>query len=112
MHTSRATHAHFTSPSRSNHAFCFTQERGEGAVFGGTAGVPLDPCYHSACDGVRNVNDRALDVNSDVNSDAIATLAGTYANDTGGIGDAPPAPPQTTARNAAADGHRPADSPS
>ncbi|WP_201762043.1 MULTISPECIES: hypothetical protein [unclassified Nonomuraea] len=80
----------------------------EAAVFGGTAGVPLDPCYHSACEDIRNVNDRALDVNSD----AIATLAGTYANDTGGIGDAPPAPPQTTARNAAADGHRPADSPS
>ncbi|MEO3789123.1 M28 family metallopeptidase [Nonomuraea sp. B10E15] len=79
----------------------------EAAVFGGTAGVPLDPCYHSACDDIRNINDRALDVNSD----AIATLAGTYAYDTGGIGDAPPAP-RTGARGATGHGHRPADSPS
>ncbi|WP_165974960.1 hypothetical protein [Nonomuraea deserti] len=43
--------------------------------------------------------------------DAIATLAGTYAYDTGGIGDAPPAP-QTGARSATGHGHRPADSPS
>ena len=28
----------------------------QAAVFGGTAGVPLDPCYHQACDGLSNVD--------------------------------------------------------
>ena len=74
----------------------------EAAIFGGTAGVPLDPCYHSACDTIRNISDKALDVNSD----AIATLVGTYAFDTGTIGAGAPAP--TGARNART--HKPADS--
>src|SRR5690606_28613493 len=26
----------------------------EAAIFGGTAGLPLDPCYHSACDTITN----------------------------------------------------------
>jgi hypothetical protein len=29
--------------------------------FGGTAGQPFDRCYHSACDTLANVDDRALD---------------------------------------------------
>ncbi|TYB66017.1 M20/M25/M40 family metallo-hydrolase [Nonomuraea sp. PA05] len=74
----------------------------EAAIFGGTAGIPLDPCYHSVCDTIRNINDRALDVNSD----AIATLAGTYAYDTGTIGTAPA--PTTASR--ATHPHHPADS--
>ncbi|WP_206185039.1 M28 family metallopeptidase [Thermoactinospora rubra] len=49
----------------------------EAALFGGTAGGRYDPCYHQACDDIRNVNDTALDVNAD----AIATLTGTYAFD-------------------------------
>ncbi|NJP98196.1 M20/M25/M40 family metallo-hydrolase [Nonomuraea sp. FMUSA5-5] len=76
----------------------------EAAVFGGTAGIPLDPCYHSACDTIRNINDRALDVNAD----AIAMLAGTYAFSTGTIGTAAPAPAARAA--AAAHPHHPADS--
>lgn len=28
----------------------------QAAIFGGTAGLALDPCYHQACDGVDNVN--------------------------------------------------------
>jgi len=28
----------------------------QAARFGGTAGQPLDPCYHQACDTVENVN--------------------------------------------------------
>ncbi len=28
----------------------------EAAIFGGTAGAPLDPCYHAACDTIDNVN--------------------------------------------------------
>ncbi|GAA2205451.1 aminopeptidase PaaP [Nonomuraea monospora] len=76
----------------------------EAAIFGGTAGIPLDPCYHSVCDTIRNINDKALDVNSD----AIATLAGTYAFDTGTIGTAPA--PATASRAAQAHPHHPADS--
>ncbi len=70
----------------------------EAAIFGGTAGIPLDPCYHSSCDTIKNINDKALDVNSD----AIATLAGRYAFDTGTIGITPPAP---TARSGDARAH-------
>ncbi len=69
----------------------------EAAIFGGTAGIPLDPCYHQACDTIKNISDKALDVNSD----AIATLAATYAFDTGTMGAAAP----TQARAAQAE-HR------
>lgn len=41
----------------------------EAAIWGGTAGVAYDPCYHQACDTYANNNDFALDVNAD----AIAT---------------------------------------
>jgi Zn-dependent M28 family amino/carboxypeptidase len=37
----------------------------EAAIWGGTAGQPYDPCYHLACDTFANVNNHALDVNSD-----------------------------------------------
>ena len=37
----------------------------EAALFGGTAGVAYDPCYHQACDTFANNNNVALDVNSD-----------------------------------------------
>ncbi|WP_084965836.1 M28 family metallopeptidase [Thermoactinospora rubra] len=41
------------------------------AMFGGTAGVAYDPCYHQACDTIANVNDKALALNTG----AIATAA-------------------------------------
>jgi aminopeptidase Y len=44
----------------------------EAAIWGGTAGVAYDPCYHLACDTFANNNDFALDVNSD--AIAYATL--------------------------------------
>jgi len=47
----------------------------EAEIFGGTAGVPLDPCYHQACDTFSNNNNHALDVNSD----AVATAVILYA---------------------------------
>jgi Zn-dependent M28 family amino/carboxypeptidase len=28
--------------------------------YGGTAGAPYDPCYHQACDTIRNINRRSL----------------------------------------------------
>ena len=44
----------------------------EAALFGGTAGVAYDPCYHQRCDTYANNNDTALDVNGD--AVAYATL--------------------------------------
>jgi aminopeptidase Y len=44
----------------------------EAAIWGGTAGISYDPCYHLACDTYANNNDFALDVNSD--AIAYATL--------------------------------------
>jgi len=37
----------------------------EAALWGGTAGVAYDPCYHVACDTYANNNDQALAVNAD-----------------------------------------------
>ncbi|GAB3654464.1 M28 family metallopeptidase [Actinocorallia lasiicapitis] len=53
----------------------------EAALFGGTAGAAYDPCYHSACDDINNIDLTALDVNAD----AVATAAATYAFDTSAI---------------------------
>ena len=35
------------------------------ALWGGRAGVALDPCYHQACDNYTNNSDNALDINID-----------------------------------------------
>jgi aminopeptidase Y len=37
----------------------------EAAMWGGTAGIAYDPCYHQACDTFDNINLDAFDVNSD-----------------------------------------------
>jgi Zn-dependent M28 family amino/carboxypeptidase len=47
----------------------------QAAIFGGTAGLPYDACYHKACDTLANVNDTALDQFSDAAAHAVATLA-------------------------------------
>jgi Zn-dependent M28 family amino/carboxypeptidase len=54
-------------------------------VYGGTAGVAYDRCYHLACDGIRNLSRRALDQMSD----AVAHAVLTYAR---GLGDLSPRP--------------------
>jgi Zn-dependent M28 family amino/carboxypeptidase len=48
------------------------------AIWGGTAGAQLDPCYHQACDTIDNVSMHALEVNSD----AIATAVLAYSYST------------------------------
>jgi Zn-dependent M28 family amino/carboxypeptidase len=53
----------------------------EAALWGGTAGIAYDPCYHLACDTYANNNDDALDVNAD----AVAYAALKYAMDTTGV---------------------------
>lgn len=45
------------------------------AIWGGTAGLAYDPCYHQACDTFDNVDLRGLDVNSDVIAYAQLTFA-------------------------------------
>ena len=44
-------------------------------MFGGTAGVAYDVCYHQACDTLGNVNMTAPDVNSDAIADSVARYA-------------------------------------
>ncbi len=53
----------------------------EVALWGGTAGQQYDPCYHAACDTFGNVNEVALDTNSD----AIAYVTLSYAMSTAEI---------------------------
>jgi aminopeptidase Y len=53
----------------------------EAAIWGGTAGIAYDPCYHQACDTFANNNDFALDTNSD----AVAFAALQYAMNTSDI---------------------------
>jgi Zn-dependent M28 family amino/carboxypeptidase len=45
----------------------------EAAIYGGTAGVAYDPCYHAACDDIKNINTTALEQMAD--GAAHATLA-------------------------------------
>jgi Zn-dependent M28 family amino/carboxypeptidase len=47
----------------------------EAAIWGGTAGVAYDPCYHQACDTFDNVSLHALDVNSDAIAYAVLQYA-------------------------------------
>lgn len=44
--------------------------------WGGTAGEAFDPCYHAACDTLRNIDETALDRHTDAIANAVWTLAG------------------------------------
>jgi Zn-dependent M28 family amino/carboxypeptidase len=57
----------------------------QAAIWGGTAGIAYDPCYHSACDTFANVDLHALDVNAD----AIAFAVLTYAYSTESVNGVP-----------------------
>ncbi|MBV7700161.1 M28 family metallopeptidase [Streptomyces sp. TRM70350] len=57
----------FTGASR-------TKTAAQAATWGGTAGQAFDRCYHSSCDTTANINDTALDRNSDALAHAIWTL--------------------------------------
>ncbi|GGM50368.1 hypothetical protein GCM10012275_21560 [Longimycelium tulufanense] len=43
--------------------------------WGGRAGVAFDPCYHSSCDTMRNIDVTALDRNADAIAHAVWTIA-------------------------------------
>jgi Zn-dependent M28 family amino/carboxypeptidase len=49
----------------------------EAAVYGGTAGVAYDHCYHQLCDNFGNLNTTALDQMSDAIADAVLQFAMT-----------------------------------
>ncbi|WP_314505842.1 M28 family metallopeptidase [uncultured Microbacterium sp.] len=52
----------------------------QAAIWGGTAGQWLDPCYHQGCDTILNISEKALGVNSD--AIALAVLAYSYSTET------------------------------
>ncbi|MCD9198058.1 M20/M25/M40 family metallo-hydrolase [Aeromicrobium wangtongii] len=47
----------------------------EATLFGGTAGVAYDVCYHQACDDITNINTRALDQLGDAAAHSVGVLA-------------------------------------
>jgi Zn-dependent M28 family amino/carboxypeptidase len=52
-----------------------TEEQAE--IYGGTAGLAYDPCYHEACDTISNVSTKALFELGDAAAHAVLTLART-----------------------------------
>jgi Zn-dependent M28 family amino/carboxypeptidase len=46
-------------------------------LYGGTAGLPFDPCYHQACDVLANISEQGLDEHSDAAVHAILSFAMT-----------------------------------
>jgi Zn-dependent M28 family amino/carboxypeptidase len=49
----------------------------QAAVYGGTAGLAYDPCYHQACDDIDNLSSTALDQMSDAAAHATLVFAQT-----------------------------------
>ncbi|MEU8675875.1 M28 family metallopeptidase [Streptomyces sp. NPDC048560] len=63
-----------------------TKSSAQAQKWGGTAGQAFDRCYHSSCDTTANINDTALDRNSDAVAHAIWTLsAGTVTPPAGDV---------------------------
>ncbi|MEY2225977.1 M28 family metallopeptidase [Streptomyces sp. BF23-19] len=68
----------------------YTKTAAQAQKWGGTSGQAFDRCYHSSCDSLTNINDTALDRNSDAVAYAIWTL-----------GAATPVPPGQSFENTA-----------
>lgn len=47
----------------------------QAAIFGGTAGIQYDPCYHQACDNFSNINVTVLGEMADAAAHAVITYA-------------------------------------
>ncbi|QNE78269.1 M28 family peptidase [Streptomyces finlayi] len=63
-----------------------TKSSAQAQKWGGTAGQAFDRCYHSSCDTTANINDTALDRNSDAAAHAVWTLsAGTVTPPAGDV---------------------------
>ena len=69
----------------------------QAAKWGGTAGVAYDPCYHSACDNLGNVDRVALGRNAG----AIAFVTAAYGVSTEDVNGVPPRSKRADARSAA-----------
>lgn len=69
----------------------------EQQLWGGTAGIAYDPCYHQACDGYDNNSDVALDVNSDAVAFGVLQYAMNTVDVNGVVGkdNFPPVSPTT-----------------
>ncbi|MEU6058562.1 M28 family metallopeptidase [Streptomyces sp. NPDC047097] len=67
----------FTGASR-------TKTAAQAQKWGGTSGQAFDRCYHSSCDSTANINDTALDRNSDAAAHAIWTLSAGSTQPPGG----------------------------
>ncbi len=52
-----------------------TKSAAQAAKWGGTAGQSFDRCYHSSCDTTSNINDTALNRNSDALAYAVWELS-------------------------------------
>ncbi|MEV0009971.1 M28 family metallopeptidase [Streptomyces sp. NPDC051840] len=64
----------------------YTKTSAQAQKWGGTAGQAFDRCYHSSCDTTSNIDDTALDRNSDAVAHAVWTLsAGTVTPPTGTV---------------------------
>jgi Zn-dependent M28 family amino/carboxypeptidase len=46
----------------------------QAAIYGGTAGIAYDPCYHQACDNISNLSTKALFEMGDAAAHAVLTL--------------------------------------
>lgn len=66
------------------------------ALWGGTAGEPYDPCYHTPCDDLGNLDTTALSRNSD----AVAWATGVYARSTTAVNGVPDRDERATTRAA------------
>ncbi|MGW4083900.1 M28 family metallopeptidase [Streptomyces sp. NPDC004822] len=53
-----------------------TKTAAQAAKWGGTSGQSFDRCYHASCDTTSNINDTALDRNSDALAHAVWELSG------------------------------------
>ena len=53
------------------------------AIYGGTAGLPFDPCYHLACDTIDNLSQDALAELSDAAAHATLVFAMTKVSGAG-----------------------------
>jgi Zn-dependent M28 family amino/carboxypeptidase len=55
----------------------------QAAIYGGTAGVAYDPCYHQACDTIANLSSTALDQMSDAIAHSTLVFAMTNSSVSG-----------------------------
>ncbi|MFD5828214.1 M28 family metallopeptidase [Lentzea sp. NPDC060358] len=70
----------------------------QAAKWGGTAGIAYDPCYHSACDNLGNIDRTALGRNAG----AIAFVTAAYGVSTEDVNGVPPRSKRAEARSSAA----------